>query len=287
MKITIEGNVIRAVSPEGQTAQMTLRDFLRAMAPHRMSTCGVVLPHGIKLVYSRGPITIWIHETPPCIFNFRWMANDSPLRLGRKTKSRQVRIGLPYLIVMAVFAPGENGRQQLSAANECFFLNEPITTEDQELLYPALLNCSRFVPPDGHPLSWICTQYLDRSPFIALEDTNQRLRAGFVELMRCLLQSGFNASSDLHEHSSWYTESTRVDPRIATIEKWEEATKADPFFVQSVPWLKTGLSIRQVAERTFQNLLSGPSGLPGRDGTGPSAGDLARVIFNSKAPSQS
>lgn len=284
MKITIEGNSIRAVSPEGQAAQMPLSDFLSAVAPTRMSTCGVVLPHGVKLVYSRGPVTIWFHETSPRPFNFRWIAADSPVKFGRKTRSRQVRIALPYLIVMAVFAPGENGVEQLSSSNECFFLNEPITTEDQELLYPALLNCSRFMPPEGRPLSWICTQSLDRSSFVGEGDLNKRLRGGFKALMKCLVETGFNESSDVHEFSSWYTESTKVDPRVSTIEKWEEATREDPSFAEKVPWLKTGLTIRAVAERTFQNIFAH---LPGRDGIVSSAGDLARIIFNSKGPSRS
>jgi hypothetical protein len=178
-----------------------------------------------------------------------------------------VRIGLPYLVTLAVFDGAV-----LTDANECFFRTAPIGSEDDALCYPALLNCSRFHVPDGHPLSWICTQKLDRAT-IAADDPNVQMRSGLKALMHCLLESGFNESSEHHEAASWFSESRRVDPRIATVEAWQEATAADPLFVLEVPWLPTGLTIRQVVERSYRNL-------PGGGQTVESVGDLARIIFN-------
>jgi hypothetical protein len=273
-KVTIDGKLIRAVSAEGQTASLPIAELAGKIAPARMNTCGVILPDGVKAVLGEGHVVLWVHETPPSVMNLKWIAKDSPVKFGPQTRSRQVRISLPYLIVLAVFAPAEHGQLQLSNMNECFFRNKPITDESDDLFFPALLNCSRFVPEEGRSLSWICTQYLDRSSFINERDMNKRLRLSFKALMTCLLQTGFNYSSEFHEHSSWFTESAKVDKRISTIENWEEATTSSPFFAVDVPWLQTGRSIRQVAERIFKNLNA-------RNGTITTDSDLARLIFNS------
>ncbi|OHB79508.1 MAG: hypothetical protein A2W31_08490 [Planctomycetes bacterium RBG_16_64_10] len=269
--ITIEGQTVRAVSPEGQTASMPLSELLNQSTEPPPDSGGVILCNGIRLIYSRGPMTIVVHETPPRVHLFDWIAKHSPARHGPRTCYRPVRIALPYLIVIAMFEQYRLGRR-----NECFFRVEPLSDqngEDSPLLYPALLNCSKFSPPDGKPLSWICTAEMDRSVWAQRGDRNQRLRAGLRALLHCLLETGFNYSSEDHEGSSWFTESRRVDPRVATVEDWMAATEQDPLFVLSVPWLKTGMSIRQVVDRIFIN-----HGLP-RDRPVSNA-DLARRIFN-------
>jgi hypothetical protein len=270
--ITIQGDTVTAVSPEGQKASMRLADLLTKTVRPRMDTRGVVLPDGVKLIDARGPTTIWAHETPPCIYSFKWIAADSPARYGPETRYRQVRIALPYLIVMAAFDGGA-----LSGQNECFFRVDPLDDESDELLYPALLNCSKFSPQKGKPLSWICTAGMNLDFLAHASNPKRQMRASFRALMRCLLQSGFNFSSEEHEQSSWFTESTRVDPRVSTIEKWQEATNVDPSFVLDVPWLKTGKSAREVIDRMFayRGLAEPPT---------PSSADLSRMVFNHRPP---
>jgi len=272
--LTIEGSAIRAVSPEGQTAELSLKRFGELLAPPQMSTSGVVLPDGVKFIESRGPVTVWVHETPPRIHSLRWIAGDSATPFGKGTKYRTVRIALPYLVVLAVFEPHEHGVQQLSARNECFFRVAPLTNADSdELLYPALLNCSKFTPSTGKPLSWICTAQMNRALFANEPDTAKRLRLSFQELMRCLLETGFNFSSEHHEGSSWFTESARVDPRVTTVEAWEKATAEAPMFVLDVPWLRTDLSLRAVIERICRNSRARQQVLS-------TARDAARLVFN-------
>lgn len=266
--IKIEGTMMHAAWPEGQTARMSVADVISAACPRRMDTRGVVMPDGFRLAYPMGPLSIWVHELPPRVRQFKWIAADSPAKYGAGTTYRMVRIGLPYVVVLAVF---ENG--VLSDANECFFRTRPLEDQNDTLCYPALLNCSKFVPPEGRPLSWICTQTLDRRQFMEIADPARRMRGGLRELLHCLLETGFNYSSEHHEANSWFTESARVDPRIATVESWQEATEKDPLFVLDVPWLKTGLSVKQVVERICKNKHAGQHRVT-------SAQDLARLIFN-------
>jgi hypothetical protein len=266
--ITIEGKEVRACSPEGLTARMTLIDLIEQVAGHGMETNGIVLPDGVRWIETRGPITIWVHQTPPRVYGFKWIARDSPAQFGNGAKYRMARLALPYLIVFAAFEG-----DMLSTYNECFFRVAPLENENDKLLYPALLNCSRFSQPEGRPLSWICTQNLDLAAILRLRSTSQRMQQGLKALMHCLLETGFNYSSEAHEGSSWFTESTKVCPQVSTVEQWEKASAGDPLFVLEVPWLKTGLSVRQVAERIFKNRDASNSRIA-------SSADLARIIFN-------
>ena len=125
--------------------------------------------------------------------------------------------------------PGaRNGAVALSDANECFFRNERLRRLDDELRYPALLNCSRFADEADHPLSWICTQHLDRSG-LADEgrDLDSVVEASLRTLVGHLFESAFNLSSDVNEGASWFSETVRhevvdrfwlVKPRAASLE---------------------------------------------------------------------
>jgi hypothetical protein len=266
-RVVIEGISARAVSPEGKEASMNLASLFAAAAPRMIDTCGLILPRGTLLVSSRGPWTIVVNETPPLVFRLRWIDEKSRARYGPGTRYAQIRIALPYVIIVAVFHNGV-----LSHANECFFRTEPITCESDLLSYPALLNCSRFEPQDGKPLAWICTQNLDPQT-LAEKPLNERTRVGFQALRHCLFETGFNESSEFHEGSSWYTESKRVDQRIGSMQAWEKATEKDALFVLEVPWLPTGLSVAQVVERIFRNQHAAAKSVA-------TAGDVARIIFN-------
>ena len=272
--VVIRGREVLAISPEGQSARMRLEQFIHILSGFngRMNSGGV-LPDGIKLTVSCGSLTIWVYERSPQVYSFKWIARDSPAPFGRGTKYRTVRIALPYLIVLAIFEPGRRNGMELSGRNECFFRRHPLKSTRDELFYPALLNCSKFDPPDGHPLSWICTAKLDYGRLSKEPDNNQRMQTALRALLHTLLETGYNRSSDYHEDSSWFTESTRVDPRISTIENWEKATAKDPLFVLDVPWLSTGLTLEQVIERIFNN-----SGA--RRPKISSAADIRRILFN-------
>ena len=141
-----------------------------------------------------------------------------------------------------------------SRQDECFFRNEPLHSVDDELSYPALLNCSKWADTEGmgHALSWICTQYLKGTKDMSSPDRGVRFAASFEAVRHCLLETGFNRSSENHEGNSWFRASAHIDKRIGTVERWEEETKKDPLFVLDVPWIKSHHSVKDLAERTFK-----------------------------------
>jgi len=274
-RLAIEGDWILAVSPEGQRSALPIPRLVELVAPPA-SPASLLLPEGCRAAVPlpRGFAVVW--EVAPRVWPFRWIAADSPRRFGPGTTYRDVRLSLPYVIVLAVFDAMRGGAISLSSANECFFRNTRLGSLDDELRYPALLNCSKFEPPEGHPLSWICTQHLDGSDLSGEETGVETIVARSLRrLITHLFDSGFNESSDEHEGASWFSETVRaeVDPRLASVESWHAATTEDPCFALEVEWLPTGHTVRQVLDRIAA--LRGPSAARVRTGR-----DLARLVFN-------
>ncbi|MEQ8667814.1 MAG: hypothetical protein RIC12_01495 [Pirellulales bacterium] len=268
--IIIRGETAAVEKPGGKTVEISLAKLLELAQPNQIDSCGIRLAPEVRFAYTRRGMTILACEYPPGPYTLSWIADDSPAPFGRNAKYRTVTISLPYVIVLAVF-----DGTRISDLNECFFRAEPLTEidEDNQLKYPGLLNCSRFEPPEGHPLAWICTQHLDRRPICKEEDSRKRIALGLATLRRCLFEQSFNMSSDLHEYSSWYSESSGVDERISSVERWHEETKKNRFMGLDVPWLDTNETLKSIVERIFAN-----QGRVGRDVT--DARQLSRLIFN-------
>ncbi len=253
--ITATGDQISAVSPEGEQRTMKIEEFLERVAPRQFDTGEIVLPDGVKCVQPVPGGAVVVHQTPPRVHRFKWIAADSPAPFGPETTYREVSIALPYITVIAVFDEvSRNGALRLANSSECFFTNHPLENQglDTPLAFPALLNCSRF--PDSaraRPLSWICVEKLPRSARVGLKTAHEGVQKGLTALLQHLLESGFNRSSDEHEMSSWYSETVKadIDPRLATIEDWERASEEDPLFVLEMPWLPTNHTVRSAIAR--------------------------------------
>jgi hypothetical protein len=265
--ILLENDV--AMWSEGDKSEsMKLSTLAQRMGPG-LSTGNSVIPHGVRAILSQGNQTLMVWERPPHVASLSWIASDSPKPFGPGTTYRQVRISLPYLIIVASFTRGSGGYEpELNvSANECFFRNEPLRSLDDELLYPALLNCS-VMKGSGDPLAWICTQYLENKAKLADPFAN-----GLEAVRYCLLETSFNLSSEHHEGNSWFGASRKSIPQIETVDKWEKSTNKDPLFATGVPWLPTKHSVKDFAARTFKRLGAADTGVK-------TAGDVARIILN-------
>lgn len=273
-KITIEGCTAGMTTPEGVTVTLDLESLLNRLSsqgPVAEQVRDLVWPDGVKAVVSYGKHVMLVHQTPPSIHSLRWIDKSSEIRHGPGTKYRQVRIALPYLIVLAGFVLAGHGQLRIGDRNECFFRTEPLRSLSDPLFYPALLNCSKFKDPQAKPLSWICTQFLERTALPRDAGISEQIRTGLTDLMHCMVESGFNESSEEHELSSWFTESKAIDPRLSTIERWEEATRKDPMFVLDVPWIPVDKSVGEVVNRSLKNQTIVPV-------TPPNARTMARLI---------
>jgi len=275
--LLVEGERVQAASPEGEVRWMKVHDWIERIAPRRIDTSDAFLPDGTKCVVPIPKGTLVVHQTPPRSYNFKWIAKDSPEPYGEGTEYREVRLALPYVIMLAVFNGPPGAPPKLSNTSECFFSTQPVDKQGFEtpLCYPALLNCSRFLDEDDDkPLSWICVQHLSPKSHAGAKTPGEGLRRGLRALLQHLFESGFNHSSDRHEISSWFSETVaaQVDDRIASVESWEAASGEDPLFVLDVPWLATQHTLGSVIERIAAIRGSNSARFS-------TAGDLVRVLF--------
>ncbi|MHC5069992.1 MAG: hypothetical protein ACYTGO_05835, partial [Planctomycetota bacterium] len=216
--VVVEGNTLVVTLPEGRQARAPLVEVVPALAPRWLGDC--IWPDGVKLVCEMSRGAIVVHQTPPRVHNLHWIAADSEADFGARTKYRNVRVALPYVIVAAVYRVAKTGRLELSGANECFFANKPLSSTADPLAYPALLNVSKMSRRGKEvPLAWICTQHLNRS-FQKIAAVGERSRAGLQELLHHLFVDKFNRSSENHEGASWFGETIQagVDKRLSSIE---------------------------------------------------------------------
>lgn len=275
VSVTLDGGDVRVTTEEGTEGRLSLDAVLAELPREGPDTAGI-LPEGTVGVFGlpRGGQVV-VHQTPPTVRRLRWVARDSEERWGPGTKYREVRVALPYLVLLAVFGrKGPRGQPVLTDRNEVFFRTAPLRSLDDPLSYPALLNVS-YYGDRGPSLAWVCTQHLQRPRERPDEPADHHRARSVQELWRHLLDGGFNESSEAHEAGSWFTESVKrgVDPRIETIEAWEQASAENPEFPLEVSWVPTGHSLAQVVER-IRRLHFGPRPL--------TAHDVARTVLNAK-----
>jgi hypothetical protein len=201
------------------------------------------LPDGVKFWEWRPPLLLVVHQLPPHVRQFRWIAPDSPAQFGPGTVYRKVRLSIPYAVTFALYVV-QNGRPFLAGNNELYFRNEPLRCRADRLGFPALLNVSRLVTPKRER-TWVCTQYLQWRPEM---DWTGQLQA----LLEHTWNGGFNLSSEHHEGASWYGASKGVHPDLHPVERWEQASAANDAFALGVPWKPAPLSVAEVMECLFE-----------------------------------
>jgi hypothetical protein len=281
--ITIQGQRVEARRPEGATASQELPDFLQKLAPPVMSTCGTVLPEGVRMIFSTQKMSILIWELSPQVHRVKWIRKDSkaPFKMpGREVAYEPRQLALPYLIIAAVFVRGPTGRLVLTGRNEAYFRTETLKSGDDPLLFPALLNISKFPASAAaeNPLAWICTQHTNLRALAKETDFNQRVRKSLHALRSTMLEAGFNYSSEHHELTSYWSLSARRIPEVADLDRWEQRSQRDPLFVLNIPWLPAAAGRKKLTVHGLVDRVLAQAGA--EDKPLASVEDLARLVFN-------
>jgi len=284
--LTITGKKVHARSPEGVTATLGVDEFVKKLNAPTMNCCGLILPHGVSTFFSTRSTTIFFWEIPPAVHHVRWISAESevPHRMpGGSVLYEDRRIALPFVVIVAVFARDPAGRLVLSGRNEAYFRTAPLESLDDELLFPSLLNISKFPRQvaASMPLSWICTQYMNMRKLAAMPDLNTRIRQSLKALRSTMLEAGFNYSSEHHELTSYWTVSAKKIPQVADLDRWEQLSREDPLFTLEVPWLPAKwrgrtMTVSSLVER-IQTLFSAHRSSPD------SSDALARIVFEASS----
>jgi hypothetical protein len=243
-RLAIEEGKVVVTTEEGcrlERPETALGDmFRRDLTP---PINGAALPDGVKFLFWRPPLMLVVHQLPPHVRLLRWIADDSPADYGPGTQYRNVRLSIPYAVTFALYFQHGN-RLCLGDANELYFRNEPLRSEEDRLGYPALLNIS-CIPAARRQRSWICTQHLGRP---ASADWCRQLQL----LIDHTWNGGFNRSSERHEGKSMWGYSQGVHPDLHPVSRWESATERNEAWALGVNWKPAPMCVRELAEDIFR-----------------------------------
>ena len=70
-----------------------------------------------------------------------------------------------------------------------------------------------------------------------------------------MFSAAFNRSAEEHEGNSYWSSHGAVDPRVATLEDWEKASRDDPRFALEVNWRPSGLRVAAELERMLDRVM--------------------------------
>jgi len=144
-----------------------------------------------------------------------------------------------------------------------YYRNAPLRSPDDPLYVPNLFNVQ--VDP---VLTSNCRACLRGHP----EDLeNLPLAEQMETLLNFFWETGFN----LDIERSGFERARILDPRIASLETWEAASKADPLFPLGIRWEPADCTPRQVLDRLID--VRRPDVKPLR-----SASDLADLMYRLK-----
>ncbi|HEX6813629.1 MAG TPA: hypothetical protein VF384_18565 [Planctomycetota bacterium] len=244
--LRIEGDQVLATDRVGSKFGMSVGEFVEALlatSPHRAST--MVMPPGCKMLDVGRNTIVAVHETAPRIHSLTWIRSDSPHEYGPRATFRQVRIALPYVVLLVAFQRATGPNWATSPAVAVFFRCEPVTARSDRLLLPALLNCMA----NDALVSQLCTQGLD--PSVAKPGLGEEvLTRGIAGMHAHLFASRFNRHPEASGRPSGFTVTagTSVDSRLRSIEAWEAATLAEPGFACGARWIDAKRSLGDVID---------------------------------------
>ena len=259
-ELRIVGENVQVKQGRKLTATAPLADFVRGVARAGAAERDVLLPPGVRLMKRRGKVIALALELAPQARTVRWLADDSEAPFGKQACYRDAFLAFPYVVVLLVLHGAQlTGQQQL------YYRRAPLEAPDDPLLLPNLYNVA-----DGHgQRCWLCLQNVEVEP-----DWSPAQSA--TAALEHIFGAAFNRSSEVHEGNSYWGAMQQLDSRVASVEAWEEATRADRFFPLQVAWRNADTSAAAELDRMLDQV---DQGLPAE----PTATDLAGLVTRAGA----
>jgi hypothetical protein len=259
-ELRISGDTVQVRSGRSKLAEVPVADFVRAVARAAGPGPYVVVPRGVRLTRDCGDVLAVAVEVPPGARRVRWIRDDSPEPFGRGATYREVQLAFPFVIVLLVLHRGHlTGHQQL------YYRTEPLASADDPLLLPNMYNVAQ-----GYgQRCWVCLQHVRQER----DWTADQIISAAVDH---IFSAAFNRSSDVHEGNSYWEMMRDVDPRVASVDAWEESTRASRGFPLEVAWRPADTSVRAELDAMVGQLQSS---LPPK----PTATHLAGLVTRARS----
>jgi hypothetical protein len=228
--IQIEGQVARLLRPAGDgrmavEREVRLADLAGALAEGHRADRTPILPEGTRLFARWRHTGVLVIEEPPRVRRLRWSAKT----LKSEGDYTEHSLAFPFIVYLVGFHQNDFEEMRI------YFRSGPISSEADPLYYPNLWNVQAAESPLAR-----CRACLRGRPE-GLERSVGEQAAGLIEYFWA---TGFNR--DIEDNC--FDRARRRDPRIATLEAWESATRADPLFPLGVTWEPVGISLGQALD---------------------------------------
>ena len=245
LKIEISGDQVACRQDGDQVLSVPLADFLNALGSRAdQQVLPEAVPDGVRFVRRRGASTVLVMEERPQVRTVRWLTDKSPVPFGEKAVYRTARLAFPFVVVVVTLRGGG-----MTGHQECFYRTAPLENLSDPLLLPNLPNVAN---GHGHQC-WLCLAGM-KDDLSALP-WGAKVRA----IRQHMWGAGFNRSSEVHEGNSYWQTSKELDPRLAKVEAWEEASGKQPFFPLEVAWRPSERTVGQVMDEMLVLSAAAPA----------------------------
>lgn len=223
-EIRITGAKVRVQQGKKKLADLPIEQMIDTIYGGCERACRFeIRPQNARIWEVRGNAVAAAFELPPHARTVRWLADDSKAPYGPKASYRNYYVSFPYIVLLVVFRGGG-----LTGQHQLYYRTESLDT-GEDLKLPNLFNVA-----EGYgQRCWVCLEQLgDLSEF----DWPGKV-SRIVDHVFC---AAFNRSSEEHEGNSYWTRQQSIDPRVASMEAWEEASREDRRVGLAVPWEPAG-----------------------------------------------
>ncbi len=229
-QIQIEGQVARLLRPadDGRLVvdrEVPLADLAGALAEGHRVDRTPLLPEGTRLYARWRHTAVLVIQEPPRIRRLRWSAKT----LKTEGEYAEFSLAFPFVVYLVGFHQTDFEEMRI------YFRTAPLTGEGDPLFFSNLWNVQAAESPLAR-----CRACLRGRPE-GLERSVGEQTAGLIEYF---WTTGFNR--DIEDNC--FDRARVRDPRIAALEAWEAATRADPLFPLGVPWEPVGLTLGQALD---------------------------------------
>ncbi len=238
-EIRITGTKVRVLQGKTKLADLQLERFIEAVAGQsELASRFEIRPQYARIWEVRREAVAAAFELPPHARTVRWIADDSKAPYGPKARYQNYYVSFPYVVLLVVFRGGGlTGQQQLYYRTESLDAGE-------ELLLPNLYNVA-----EGYgQRCWVCLEQLNDLSELAWPEKVSRITDH-------VFSAAFNRSSEEHEGNSYWTRQQSVDPRVASMTEWQEASREDRRMGLSVPWQAADTTASAELSRMLDSVL--------------------------------
>ena len=234
--IEIRGNKVslyRDGTPPTVDREVPLEDFLREVAASvRRPGRGhhLLLSPGTRIAKLDGAANALCVEQPPQLRQIRWSA----AAMGKGGEYQTYRLAFPYIVYVFLFFQGSFEEMRV------YYRTAPLQSPNDVLLMPNLWN----VQAEPGKIS-ACRACLRGRP---LDLWGEPLAVQVTTLLDYFWTTGFNTDIE----GNCFERARVLDPRVASLEAWEDASEADPLFPLALNWEPLESTVGEIMDRLVE-----------------------------------